>query len=556
VSALFHIGVSNALAATVLAALALAAGKLARRPALGHALWLLVLLKLVTPPLVVVPIDWPAEAEAPPSPAVAAAAAPQEAAHPVVVNNAEPELVARRLRAPVAVAERRRPAPSAELTPEGLHAVLPPVREPDRVPAETAAPAGPAVTTPPAPGFAWIPLLTACWLTGSTVWFAVALARIGRFQRLLRHARPADDALQAEASRIAARLGLRDCPGVWLVPGTLSPLLWAVVGVPRLLLPVALLGRLDEAGRATLLAHELAHYRRRDHWVRCLEFVTLGLYWWFPVLWWARRELREAEEQCCDAWVVWALPGAAKAYARALVETLDFLSASQPALPPAASGLGPLPVLRRRLTMIMRGPAPRALTGLGVLAVLGLAALLLPLVPTWAQVAGDSDPAAAQAKDKGKDKDKDLDKARDELKRATDELAKVKADYDKVRAEYDAKAAKLQQAMDKMKTLEGTPGAKKGPWGEGPGKGRPGAATESMEKRLADVEKKLDTVIQELQELRKQMGGKGGKGPGGGGPRFGPGGGFGGPGFGPGGGGFGPGGGGAGNPPPGLRAEE
>src|SRR6202030_682970 len=43
---------------------------------------------------------------------------------------------------------------------------------------------------------------------------------------------------------------------------------------------------------------------------------------------------------------------AAKAYAKALLQTVDFLDA-RPALPPTASGLGHLYFLKRRLTMIV-----------------------------------------------------------------------------------------------------------------------------------------------------------------------------------------------------------
>src|SRR6266404_5788812 len=56
---LLHVGLANAVLATGLALVAWVAGRLARRPALAHALWLLVLLKLITPPLLTVPISWP-----------------------------------------------------------------------------------------------------------------------------------------------------------------------------------------------------------------------------------------------------------------------------------------------------------------------------------------------------------------------------------------------------------------------------------------------------------------------------------------------------------------
>ena len=54
---LVHILLSNALAATVMAVVVAAVGRICRRPALTHSLWLVVMLKLVTPPLV--PVSLP-----------------------------------------------------------------------------------------------------------------------------------------------------------------------------------------------------------------------------------------------------------------------------------------------------------------------------------------------------------------------------------------------------------------------------------------------------------------------------------------------------------------
>ena len=268
-------------------------------------------------------------------------------------------------------------------------------------------------------------------------------------------------------------------------------MLWAVFGYPKLLLPTELLERLDWSQRRTLILHELAHYRRRDHWVRCLEFAALGLYWWFPVVWWARRELREAEEECCDAWVLWTLPEAAKAYASALVETLDFLAGIRPALPPVASGLGQLDLLRRRLTMIMRGTMPRKLGGLGFLAMLGLGVLLLPMVPTWGQQLSQSrqsqvemekslaDAALAAAvleklaaehmqymqvleeqQKVAKQPPKDLDKARADIERLAQQIEELRRSLSKLQGQQtDMKAlaggkAKTQEKKTETKKTE------------------------------------------------------------------------------------------------------
>jgi beta-lactamase regulating signal transducer with metallopeptidase domain len=231
----------------------------------------------------------------------------------------------------------------------------------------------------------WAGLLGSLWLAGSCAWWLLAAWRIDRFQRLLRDAEPAPAEVQDEARRLAERLGLPRCPGVWFVPGRVPPLVWAVGGPARLILPAELWTALEDEQRTTILVHELAHLRRRDHWVRRLELVVSGLYWWLPTAWWARRALREAEEQCCDAWVVWAMPKASTTYANALLEALDFLAGAYPPAPAVASGIGHLSCLKRRLRMIVRAQTPRGLSWAGRLAVLGLACALLPLAPTWAQ---------------------------------------------------------------------------------------------------------------------------------------------------------------------------
>src|SRR6516164_1490320 len=61
-----QLGLGNAIAATGLALAAVVAARIVRRPALVHALWLLVLLKLLTPPLWPVAFTWP-QAPLPPS---------------------------------------------------------------------------------------------------------------------------------------------------------------------------------------------------------------------------------------------------------------------------------------------------------------------------------------------------------------------------------------------------------------------------------------------------------------------------------------------------------
>ncbi len=150
------------------------------------------------------------------------------------------------------------------------------------------------------------------------------------------------------------------------------------------------LAQLPWSEQSALVAHELAHYRRHDHLAQWVTMIILGLYWWHPVVWWAQRRLQQAEEQCCDAWVVWALPGGAKSYAGTLLAAVEFLSLPRTRLPLVASGFGEVGQLKRRIEMILARTLPWRMSWAGLAALLMLAAMVLP----WSLRASSAEPAA------------------------------------------------------------------------------------------------------------------------------------------------------------------
>ena len=78
-----------------------------------------------------------------------------------------------------------------------------------------------------------------------------------------------------------------------------------------------------------ILAHEIAHLRRRDHWVRVVELFVSTLHWWNPLVWAIRRKLHDTEDLCCDSWVCWMFPKSAPRYAEVLLQVAE--SAAQAA---------------------------------------------------------------------------------------------------------------------------------------------------------------------------------------------------------------------------------
>jgi beta-lactamase regulating signal transducer with metallopeptidase domain len=231
------------------------------------------------------------------------------------------------------------------------------------------------------------------WLLGALAMALRQGARIARLRRALRRSTAAPAALERECLEVAARLGLARPPPLRVLEHRLPPMVWAC-GRPLLIVPAEIARSRDRALWRGLLAHELAHVKRRDHWAAWLELLGMCAYWWLPPFWLARRRLRQAADQAADAWAVWVL-GGRKAYARSLLEVIELLSASPPALPALGQGLGARETVARRLTMIIREPLCRRLSWRGRLAALALGLLVLPQAgrPLGAQ----ADPAAESA---------------------------------------------------------------------------------------------------------------------------------------------------------------
>ena len=204
-------------------------------------------------------------------------------------------------------------------------------------------------------------LVVLAWLLGSAGFFGWTLVRTVRFQReLTRAARPAPR-LRRRAAEIGGNLGLRRVPRIYTTDARLRPMVWWTGGRVRILIPSVFPAELDKTELCALLAHELAHVRRRDHLVRVVEWLACSAWWWNPIVWWARRELRSAEESSCDILAVSAMEATRGRYAGSLLRAVEVLSAAPvqrtPALASAADVGRDSKRLEKRLRTVL-GAAP------------------------------------------------------------------------------------------------------------------------------------------------------------------------------------------------------
>jgi beta-lactamase regulating signal transducer with metallopeptidase domain len=372
-TAMLQIGLANALIATLLAIVISGVTRFARQPALVHALWLLVLIKLVTPPLVTIPWHWPSRSPEIAEVSIAAWPIAMETDDPATSSAGEPAM-------PIGIGSEASLDRPSTIGMVGLADSTHPTGSPI---------AAGATTTASARDINWVAVVSWLWFVGSAVWLCVAIVRLIRFHRALRNTLPASEEIRQWAEQAAAKLNVTRPFGVRVTEGRIAPLVWPV-GRPTILLSRPLVEQLAPEEIRTLLAHELAHLRRKDHWVRWLELVVTILHWWHPVVWWARTMIHRAEEQLCDAWAVWAFPEDVRRYATALFTAVQFTSERRQAVPIVASRLGAGQNLKERIEHIMNATWNRRLSARGIFAMLVAALFILPFSLRAAQPAGDS----------------------------------------------------------------------------------------------------------------------------------------------------------------------
>jgi len=73
---------------------------------------------------------------------------------------------------------------------------------------------------------------------------------------------------------------------------------------PAILLPLSLSSGLSAAQVEMLLLHELAHLRRRDHWINLAQWAIETLLFFHPAVWMISRRVRVERELACDDMVL------------------------------------------------------------------------------------------------------------------------------------------------------------------------------------------------------------------------------------------------------------
>ncbi len=221
---------------------------------------------------------------------------------------------------------------------------------------------------------AWVLVI---WGAGAALLLARLAAGALAVRRIGRQATPLQDAgWTTPLYEASDRLELRNAPRLLMSDAVQLPFTAGLLR-PTIVLPLSAADWSEERRRA-VLAHELAHIRRRDLFSHFVGRVACALYWFHPLVWVAARRARAEGERACDD-VVLATGARASAYADHLLQIV--FAASRTSAPVLAIPMAQRREFEGRMLAILepgsRRPGPGRTQAVGVLAALTAMVLLV-----------------------------------------------------------------------------------------------------------------------------------------------------------------------------------
>ncbi len=196
-------------------------------------------------------------------------------------------------------------------------------------------------------------VLGVLWFVGAAALGLIALLKSWRLHRLARGGRlPDDDPIVRSVQRLAKQVGLRCRVRVATTKCAVGPAVWGIFR-PCILLPERLLQCRSVQQLEPILAHELMHVLRRDVHLGAVQTIAQVLWWFHPLVWWANQQACHARERSCDQEVLARLAIRPGCYAKSLLDVLRIKRKAEWLTP--APGINSLHITSKRLEAIMQG---------------------------------------------------------------------------------------------------------------------------------------------------------------------------------------------------------
>lgn len=194
--------------------------------------------------------------------------------------------------------------------------------------------------------------LSFIWLLGAGGGLLILVLRYAALLRTLRTAKTISlPGIDAVASQLSRKLGIRRRVKILILENQIGPVVLGLIN-PTIVLPAVVAKSMTPAEISMLLAHELTHLKRGDLWWALVQSFAKHLLWFHPLVHWAERCVTREAERSCDEETVTALNCNPVDYARCLLKVLEHKHQlhSVSALP----GVRPVDITSARLERVMR----------------------------------------------------------------------------------------------------------------------------------------------------------------------------------------------------------
>ncbi len=193
-------------------------------------------------------------------------------------------------------------------------------------------------------------IIAAVWLLGMIVGVAFFATEWIRLKILLRHSVELKGQPVAALTRtLALKMGLTRLPRIYESAAVSSPFVTGMLGT-RLVLPQGIENRLSPDELDAALAHELAHFKRRDLLLGIVPSLARLLFFFLPPAHIASREWAIEREAACDAEAIELTSTPAARYGDLLVKIVSHDHA--PAMSPCLGATASFYTLKRRIMLM------------------------------------------------------------------------------------------------------------------------------------------------------------------------------------------------------------
>jgi beta-lactamase regulating signal transducer with metallopeptidase domain len=145
-----------------------------------------------------------------------------------------------------------------------------------------------------------MPWIDGIWLAGVCFLALRAAGGWWRLRSLRRNAQVAiPEPVQRSFTKVGGQLRLLQPVVLRISREVISPMAMGIWST-TVIVPLSVAMSLPAAQLEAVLAHELAHIRRRDYFCNLLQTAIECLFFFHPAVWWMSRRTRELREVCCD----------------------------------------------------------------------------------------------------------------------------------------------------------------------------------------------------------------------------------------------------------------